>query len=68
MENKITFSQTVKEELVSEVALSNERKEALLSAYIRINAALGFVNKKTEVILKTEMPKSRNSSIPQLKN
>jgi len=57
MDNKITFSQTVKEELVSEVALSNERKEALLSAYIRINASLGFVNKKTEVILKTENAK-----------
>lgn len=57
MENKITFSQTVKEELVSEVALSSERKEALLSAYIRINASLGFKDKKTEVILKTENAK-----------
>ena len=57
MDKQLTFSQIVKEELVSEVALSNERKEALLSAYIRINASISFVNKKTEVILKTENAK-----------
>ena len=57
MNNKITFSQIVKEELVSEVSLSKERLEALLSAYIRINASLGFKNKKTELILKTENAK-----------
>ena len=57
MDKQLTFSQIVKEELVSEVSLSNERKEALLSAYIRINASISFVNKKTEVILKTENAK-----------
>lgn len=57
MDKQITFSQIVKEELVSEVDLSSERKEALLSAYIRINASIGFRNKKTEVILKTENAK-----------
>ena len=57
MDNKLTFSQIVKEELVNDVDLSKERLEALLSAYIRINAALGFNNKKLQVILKTENAK-----------
>ena len=57
MENKLTFSQIVKEEIVNEVDLSSERLEALLSAYIRINASLGFNNKKLQVILKTENAK-----------
>ena len=57
MNNRITFSQTVKEELVSEVALSSERLEALLSAYIRINGALAFKDKRLQVILKTENAK-----------
>ncbi len=57
MEQKITFSQFVKEELVSDVSLSKERLLALLSAYIRINGALSFSNKKTNVILKSENAK-----------
>lgn len=57
MVNKITFSQIVKEELVSEVDLSKERLFALLSAYIRINGVLSFQNKKTVVILKSDNAK-----------
>ena len=57
MVNKITFSQIVKEELVSEVVLSKERLFALLSAYIRINGVLSFQNKKTVVILKSDNAK-----------
>ena len=57
MDKQITFSQIVKEELVSEVELSSERLEALLSAYIRINASLGFNNRKLQVKLKTENAK-----------
>ena len=57
MENKITFSQSVKEELVGIPSLSKERVSALLSAYIRINGAISFSNKNTNVILKSENPK-----------
>lgn len=57
MENKITFSQVVKEELVSEVSLSKERLLALLSAYIRINGVISFSNKKVIVLLKSENAK-----------
>ena len=57
MKNKTTFSQAVKEEIVSEVSLSKERLEALLSAYIRINGVISLSNKKTNVILKTENAK-----------
>ena len=53
----MTFSQTVKEEIVSDVKLSNERLEALLSAYIRIGGAISYKNKKTIVVLKTENAK-----------
>lgn len=57
MEHKVTFASQIKEELVSEVDLSNERLQALLSAYIRINGVLSYANKKTIVILKTENAK-----------
>lgn len=57
MQNKVTFASQIKEELISEVDLSSERLQALLSAYIRINAVLSFENKKTNVILKTEKAK-----------
>lgn len=57
MKNKITFTQAVKEEIVSEVSLSKERLEALLSAYIRINGVLSISHKVTNVILKTENSK-----------
>ena len=42
MENKVTFSQIVKEEIVSNDSLSTERLLALLSAYIRINGVIYF--------------------------
>ena len=57
MENKITFSRTVKEEIVSEVEFSLERKAALLSAYLRINGVISYSNKKTNVVLKSENAK-----------
>lgn len=57
MKQAVSFSQVVKEELVSEVSLSTSRLEALLSAYIRINASISYQNKKTNVILKTENAK-----------
>ena len=57
MQNKVTFASQIKEELVNEVEYSTERLQALLSAYIRINAVLSYANKKTNVILKTENAK-----------
>lgn len=55
--NKITFSQSVKEEIALENDFSFERKRALLSAYIRINGVLSFKNKKEILILKTDNSK-----------
>ena len=57
MENKITFSKTVKEELVSISLSSKERVLALLSAYIRINGIISYRNKNTDVLLKSENAK-----------
>ena len=57
MKQTQTFSQFVKEELVSEVDLSNERLEALLSAYIRINGVINYSHKVTNVVLRTENAK-----------
>ena len=57
MEKQITFSTAVKEEIVSGVELSKERLLALLSAYIRINGVISFVNKEVAVILKSENAK-----------
>lgn len=51
--SKITFSQEVKNEITSEVDFSKERREALLSAFIRINGVLVFKKGNTNVKLKT---------------
>ena len=57
MNNKITFSQTVKNEIASEDDFSTIRRKALLSAYIRINGVLSFKNKETHVKLRSENSK-----------
>ena len=57
MENKITFSRAVKEEIVSTNSYSKERLSALLSAYIRINGVISFSSQKINVILKSENAK-----------
>ena len=57
MKQNFTFSQYVKEEISSEVELSNERLEALLSAYIRINGVINYSNKVTNIVLRTENAK-----------
>lgn len=57
MEHKVTFTSLIKEELVSDVDLSIERLQALLSAYIRINAVISYSHKKTNIILKTDKAK-----------
>ena len=70
MEHKVTFASLIKEELISDVDLSLERLQALLSAYIRINGVLSYSNKKTIVILKTgnaKIAKFLYSSIKKIK-
>ena len=57
MKNLVSFTQTVKEELVSNEYESLERLKALLSAYLRSNASLTFANKKTNLVLKNENAK-----------
>lgn len=57
MKNKITFSKLIKEEIASETEFSNERRLALLSAYIRINGTISFKNKNTSINLKTDNSK-----------
>jgi len=57
MEKQVTFSTLVKEEIVSGEVFSKERLFALLSAYIRINGVISFVNKEVAVILKSENAK-----------
>ena len=54
MNNKVTFSQTVKNEIASETDFSIERRKALLSAYLRINGVLVFKNKETFLKLRTD--------------
>lgn len=56
MEQGVTFSRLVKEELVSN-EYSDERIRALLSGYIRINASVSFRNKITHIVLKNENAK-----------
>lgn len=68
MNNKITFSQTVKNEVTRETDFSNERKVALLSAYLRINGVILFKNKATSLKLKTDNSKVAKYIYVSLKN
>ena len=53
----ISFTQTVKEELVNNAYESIDRLRALLSAYIRVNATISIRNKHTHIMLKNENAK-----------
>lgn len=57
MKNPLSFTQVVKEELVSNEYDSIERLKALLSSYIRINASMVFSYKKSGLVLKNENAK-----------
>ena len=67
MANKITFSQVVKQEVCSETNFTIERKKALLSAYLRINGVIAFVNKDTHIKLKTDNSKTARYIYSSLK-
>lgn len=56
MQAKVSFTQKVKEELVS-LPFSDEHLRAILSSFIKINGSLSLRNGKTCVVLKTENAK-----------
>lgn len=56
MQAKVSFTQKVKEELVS-LPFSDERLRAMLSSFIKINGSLSFRDAKSCVVLKTENAK-----------
>ena len=68
MNNKTTFSQTVKNEIASEEDFSLERRKALLSAYLRINGVLVFKNKDTFLKLRSDNSKVAKYIYASLKN
>ena len=55
--NKVTFAQSVKEEIAREKDFSFERRKALLSAYLRINGVITIRNKSEALLLKTDNSK-----------
>lgn len=57
MQNTISFTKVIKEELSSNIYESIDRLKALLSAYIRINGSLVFHQKSSSLLLKTENAK-----------
>lgn len=57
MDKTLTFSQQVKEEIVSNNYESKDRLRALLAAFIRINGAVSFKGKKSTLLLLTENAK-----------
>lgn len=56
MQAKVSFTQKVKEEVVS-LDFSDEHLRALLAAFIKINGSLSLSNKKESVSLRTENAK-----------
>ena len=57
MQNTITFTQQVKEEIASNVYETKDRLRALLAAFIKINANLTFKNKESVLLMRTENAK-----------
>ena len=57
MQHTITFTQQVKEEVVSNEYHSKDRLRALLAAFIKINGALTFKNKESYLLMSTENAK-----------
>ena len=56
MQAKVSFTQKVKEELLS-LPFSDEHMRALLAAFIRINGSLHYSEGKSAIVLKTENAK-----------
>lgn len=68
MISKTTFSQLIKEEICGENDFSEQRRLALLSAYIRINGVIAFKNKQESVNLKTDNSKIAKYIYSKLKD
>ncbi len=56
MQAKVSFTQKVKEEVVS-ISFSDAHLRAMLASFIKINGSLSIVNKKEVITLKTENAK-----------
>lgn len=56
MQAKVSFTQKVKEELVS-LPFSDEHLRAILSSFIKINGSLSFGGGKSKIVVKTENAK-----------
>lgn len=57
MQETITFTQQVKEEIASNIYPTKDRLRALLAAFIKINANLTFKNKESFLLMSTENAK-----------
>lgn len=57
MENKLSFTKQIKEEITSNLELSKERKTAILSAFVKNVGVFRITNGSTLVILKTDSAK-----------
>lgn len=66
MENNLSFSKFVKEELTNNAYESIDRLKALVSAYIRINGSIVFRNKETILTMKSENAKTARFIYEQL--
>lgn len=56
MQAKVSFTQKVKEELIS-LPFSDEHLRAMLAAFIKINGSLSYQDRKSRIVLKTENAK-----------
>lgn len=56
MQAKVSFTQKVKEELTT-LTFSDEHMRALLSAFVRINGSLSYLDGESRIILRTENAK-----------
>lgn len=57
MEEIISFTNEIKNEIASNLSLNEEMKKSLLAAFIRVNGTIKFKNKNEFLILRTENAK-----------
>lgn len=57
MENKLSFTKQVKEEICTNIQISEERKRAVLSAFVKNVGVFKIVNNNYKLILKTDSSK-----------
>ena len=57
MEEIISFTNEIKNEITANINLDTEMKRSLLAAFIRVNGTIKFKNKNEYLILRTENAK-----------